>query len=143
MKKSIHIKLAKSEAEIKNCYRTLKELRPKIKLQSFTKKINKLKKYHYELVYIKDDQKIVSVAGFAVMESFYAEKFIYVFDLVTQKNQRSQQYGSRLINWLKLYAKDQGCRSLHLDSGVQRFDAHRFYFKHGMNIACYHFEIKI
>jgi len=36
-----------------------------------------------------------------------------------------------------------GCKNLELDSGVQRFDAHRFYLLKRMNISSYHFSIKI
>ncbi|MGX1791676.1 hypothetical protein ACWIDW_01820 [Microbacterium sp. NPDC055312] len=32
------------------------------------------------------------------------------------------------------------CRQLDLDSGVQRFDAHRFYLRERMNIDAHHFS---
>jgi len=43
--------------------------------------------------------------------------------------------------WVDREARRQGCGELHLDSGVgpDRADAHRFYFRHGMRIASYHF----
>jgi hypothetical protein len=46
-----------------------------------------------------------------------------------------------MIEWLKAHARELGCRQLHLDSGVQRFGAHRFYLRHGFNIASHHFSI--
>lgn len=30
---------------------------------------------------------------------------------------------------------------LHLDSGVQRYGAHRFYLRHGMDITSHHFRL--
>ena len=47
------------------------------------------------------------------------------------------------VDWLIEEARKQGCDNLELDSGVQRFDAHRFYFSKRMSISSYHFRIKI
>ncbi|WP_448213937.1 GNAT family N-acetyltransferase [Colwellia sp. MEBiC06753] len=68
-------------------------------------------------------------------------KHIYIDDLVTNQQYRSTGVGTLLIDWLKQYAKAQGCQQLHLDSGEQRFAAHRFYLRHGFNIASHHFSI--
>lgn len=37
----------------------------------------------------------------------------------------------------------RGCENLELDSGVQRFDTHRFYLLKRMRISSYHFVIAI
>lgn len=64
-------------------------------------------------------------------------------DLVVDQNSRSHGYGTILINWLIAYAKSQKCDQLHLDSGLQRFAAHRFYLRHRMNISAHHFTLKL
>ena len=40
----------------------------------------------------------------------------------------------RLVDWLVEYARAEGCDELHLNSRVQRFDAHRFYLNKRMSI---------
>ena len=47
----------------------------------------------------------------------------------------------RLFAWLEDEARHCGCTQFHLDSGLgeDRQDAHRFYFRHGLRIASYHF----
>jgi hypothetical protein len=45
-----------------------------------------------------------------------------------------------VLDWLAGVAREEGCGSLHLDSGVQRHGAHRFYFRKGMSISSYHFS---
>ena len=40
-------------------------------------------------------------------------------------------------------ARRRGCAQFHLDSGVQRFDAHRFYLHKGMNISAHHFAMPL
>ena len=46
-----------------------------------------------------------------------------------------------MMDWLKGHAREHGCGQIHLDSGIQRFPAHRFYLREGFNIASHHFSI--
>jgi hypothetical protein len=48
-----------------------------------------------------------------------------------------------LLDWLVEQARLHGCENLELDSGVQRFDTHRFYFRKRMHISSYHFRLQI
>jgi GNAT superfamily N-acetyltransferase len=64
---------------------------------------------------------------------------MYVDDLISNDESRSKGHGKKLLEWLEDYARQDGCDELHLDSGVQRFDAHRFYQREGMHISCHHF----
>jgi hypothetical protein len=48
-----------------------------------------------------------------------------------------------LLAELRERAIDAGCRSLDLDSGVQRFEAHRFYLRERMNITAHHFDLRL
>jgi hypothetical protein len=51
--------------------------------------------------------------------------------------------GGALFDWLVQLAREHECRELHLDSGVQRFDAHRFYLGKRMHITSHHFALKL
>ena len=68
---------------------------------------------------------------------------LYVDDLATLPDERSKGWGGRLFEWLEAEARRQGCAELHLDSGVQRGGAHRFYFRRRMTISAYHFALKL
>jgi GNAT superfamily N-acetyltransferase len=81
-----------------------------------------------------------AVAGFRLSECLSSGRFLYVDDLVTTAAERSCGYGEALLNWLIDYARQQQCQSFQLDSGVQRFAAHRFYFRQRLAITCYRFE---
>jgi GNAT superfamily N-acetyltransferase len=70
-------------------------------------------------------------------------RYLYVDDLVTDESERSKGYGDAIFDWLVNYAKEQNCDQFHLDSGVQRFDAHRFYFRKRMKILAYHFSFDL
>ncbi len=66
-----------------------------------------------------------------------------VDDLVTDAAARSHGYGAALFDWLVAEARRLDCRQLSLDSGVQRFDAHRFYLRKRMSITAHHFTLKL
>ena len=48
-----------------------------------------------------------------------------------------------LLGALRDLARQQDCAWLHLDSGVQRKQAHKFYFREGMTVSSFHFPEKL
>jgi GNAT superfamily N-acetyltransferase len=65
---------------------------------------------------------------------------VYVDDLVTDEASRSLGHGSALLHWVEEFGRARGCTELHLDSGVQRTGAHRFYLRERMDIVFFHFK---
>ncbi len=82
----------------------------------------------------------VAVAGWRVLANTSAIRKLYVDDLSTDSAKRSKGYGKVLLDHLTQQARDLGCKSIELDSGVQRYDAHRFYLRERMNINSHHFQ---
>jgi GNAT superfamily N-acetyltransferase len=117
----------------------MKELRPDIAEQTFVQKVRELQKFGYQLAYLEVSGRPVAVAGYRISESLAWKRYLYVDDLVTLANVRSKGYGSMLLQWLTDLASREGCEQFHLDSGVQRKDAHRFYEREGLQLPAYHF----
>jgi GNAT superfamily N-acetyltransferase len=136
----MEIRIAETDKEINRCHGTMSQLRPQIKKDDFLPRVREQEKNGYKLAFIEGDGQVVSVAGFRISETLAWGKFVYVDDLITDEDQRSKGYGDKLIDWLMEYARENQCREFHLDSGVQRFLAHRFYFRKGLTISGYHFE---
>jgi len=134
------IQIAKTDAEITECYPVLKALRPDLSAETFVSKIRDLQTAGYLLAYAVVIDSPVAVAGFRLGESLAWKRYLYVEDLATLDAERSKGYGANLLSWLMVYAGSEGCETLHLDSGVQRKDAHRFYQREGMRMASYHFS---
>jgi GNAT superfamily N-acetyltransferase len=97
----------------------------------------------YRLVCLASDGRVESVAGYRVLETLAWGRMLYVDDLVTREGSRDRGSGGRLMAWLLREARRLGCEAVHLDSGVQRFAAHGFYFKHRLRISCHHFERRL
>jgi GNAT superfamily N-acetyltransferase len=97
----------------------------------------------YRLAAVLEQGVVRAVAGYRYMEMLYCGRILYVDDLNTDPLCRSKGYGKLLMDWLKREAKANGCRELHLDSGVQREETHRFYFRERLSINCYHFRVGV
>lgn len=97
----------------------------------------------YHLACLKHNDTVVAVAGFHVSMNLAWGRFLYVEDLVVDEGARSQQFGEQLFQWLVDFAQQRDCQQLHLDSGVQRFDAHRFYLRQCMKISSHHFSMNL
>jgi GNAT superfamily N-acetyltransferase len=134
------IRFARSTDELRSCFDVMKQLRPRLELETFPERILRQQESGYRLVMALDGERVVAVAGFRIGENLAWGRFLYVDDLVTDAASRSAGHGARLLAWLEQHAVDQGCDELHLDSGVQRFGAHRFYLRHGMDITSHHFR---
>lgn len=133
------IRIAEADKEIEACYPVMRELRPHILREEFLARVRRQGLAGYRLAYLDAGQGPVAVAGFRTGENLAWGRFLYVDDLVTLPQHRSSGYGAKLLSWLKAYAAETGCGQLHLDSGLQRASAHRFYEREGMARAGYHF----
>ena len=135
----MNIQLATTDAEITACFPVMRDLRPHLEETEFLSRVRQLENAGYQLAYVAQPEGVVAVAGFWIRENLAWGRFMYLDDLVTLTSHRSQGIGSRFLAWLRNYAKQAGCRQLHLDSGTQRKDAHRFYEREGVGLFGYHF----
>ena len=119
----------------------LLQLRPSYNKESITVQIKKQMAQGYRVVYVKSEGHILAAAGFVAGEKLAWGKHIYIDDLITNESYRSKGAGALLIEWFKRHCKEAGYDQLHLDSGVQRFSAHRFYLRERFNIESHHFSI--
>jgi len=84
-----------------------------------------------------------TVLGLAVYrwhENTYDGLKFYIDDLVTDETRRSGGVGHALIAHLETIAKKLGASGLVLDSGSQRTQAHKFYFREGFVIPAFNFK---
>ena len=120
------------------------QLRPNLAPQDYLPTIKRmLQTDGYHLVALYKDETVQAVAGYRFMEMLYCGRIMYVDDLNTAEAARSQGHGHALLDWLKTEARRHGCVQLHLDSGVQRENTHRFYFRERLTINAYHFRVTL
>ncbi len=137
------VMLATTDAEIRACWPVMVQLRPHLKRADFVAAIRRQFDDGYELAFLRRGRRVAAVAGFRILHNLAWSRFCYVDDLVTDERERSRGCGAELFQWLCRRALSQGCARLELDSGVQRYGAHRFYLRHRMFISCHHFSLEL
>lgn len=138
---AMNIRVAESDAQLESVSGVLLQLRTAFTKEELLAQIREQKQHGYQIAYVESEGDVLCVAGFVVGTKLAWGKHIYVDDLVTAERHRSRGAGGKMLEWLKSHARDLDCRELHLDSGVQRFGAHRFYLREGFDIASHHFSI--
>jgi|SRR5271168_3379074 len=139
----IEIRAAQTDEEIAACYPVMHELRTHQARELFTARVRVQQRNGYRLCSLIDEGAVRSVAGFRLIENLASGRVLYVDDLVSESGARSLGYGQKLLDWLVAEARNNDCDTLELDSGVQRFGAHRFYLRNRMDIVSHHFRIDL
>ncbi|MDR2875112.1 MAG: GNAT family N-acetyltransferase [Methylobacillus sp.] len=139
------IHIAESIDDIRACYPVIRELRPHLDEEAFVAQVlRQMARHGYCLVCVRDDQgQVVAVAGFRVAEYLAWGKILYLDDLVTREASREHGHGGVLLDWVMAQARSLGCAQFHLDSGVQRHDAHRLYLGRKLKITSHHFALEL
>jgi GNAT superfamily N-acetyltransferase len=137
------VRHATTDEEVKGCFAVMQQLRTHLQEREFLPTIRRLESGGFRLAFLEDDGHVRAVAGYRVIDNLYSGRVLYVDDLVTDESARSRGYGKRLLDWLIERAREADCRTLELDSGVQRFDAHRFYLTNRMVISSHHFRLVV
>ena len=137
------IRLAETREDIGRCFEVMVELRPHFEQDPFIEQVLRQQRQGYRLAYLEDAGVVQACAGYRITEFLSFGRFLYVDDLVTAAVARSRGFGKELMDWLVAEARAEGCGELHLDSGVQRFSAHRFYLRERMEIMAHHFRLKL
>lgn len=85
------------------------------------------------------EESVLGLAVWRSTENTFAGKYMYVDDLVTDAAERSHGVGRELLAHCEKLARKMECVELVLDSGVQRADAHRFYFRERFAVTAFNF----
>ena len=131
-------------AQTASTWAVMHQLRPHLDLEQYLAMVARMRQTDgFRLAAASVDGTVGAVAGFRVMEMLYCGKILYVDDLVTDEAMRSRGLGKALLDWLRNEARSLGCAQLHLDSGLQRLDAHRLYERESLKKTAFHFAVKV
>lgn len=133
------IQLAQEDQDIERCFAVMRQLRPHLQAGAFVATVRAQMAEGYQLAYLRDGDAVACVAGFRIQRTLVAGRSLYVDDLATDEASRSSGHGAAMMDWLRQLAVAEGCGEIHLDSGVQRHRAHRFYLNRNMDIVAHHF----
>ncbi|WP_202049651.1 GNAT family N-acetyltransferase [Sphingomonas sp. So64.6b] len=138
------IEQAITDEQIAATFDVMQQLRPDLVADTYLARIRGLMASDgFRLAALREDGVVRAVAGYRVMDMLYCGRLLSIDDLVADERVRSKGYGARLLDWLKAEGRAAGCNELQLVSRVIREQAHRFYFREGLGIDCFHFRVTL
>jgi len=141
---TIQILQAESDAQIAASFEVMRQLRPHLVHDEYVPLIrNLMASDGLRLTTLLEEGEVRAVAAWRIMTMLYCGRLLYVDDLIADERSRSRGHGARLIAHLKQEARALGCREIQLISNTKREQAHRFYFREGFGIECFHFRTKL
>jgi GNAT superfamily N-acetyltransferase len=130
-----------TEAGWRAAFPVLRELRDHLTEGTYLEYLREMREEGYRLFGLYEGEDVVAVAGAGIRTNFYNGRHLFVYDLVTRPDRRSEGHGGELMAFLDEWARERDCESLTLESGLWREDAHRFYEDRlGMERYCYTFK---
>ena len=121
----------------------LLELRPHRSGSEIRSMLLTLFKEDYQIIYIGDDNLAWSVLGFRIFNCLWSGKTLFIDDLVTLSTHTKKGYAGLLFDWIKVFAKENHCEHLALNSGFNRREAYKFYLNKGLFVESLHFGRKM
>ena len=116
-----------SDADFRRAWPVMAELRTDLDEAAYMDLLASMRPGGYRLFAIEVAGDIKALAGVSIGTNFYYRRYLWVYDLITTKVARSSGQGAALMGELERFARDEGCDTIALASGLQRRDAHRFY----------------
>ncbi|OSM01486.1 GNAT family N-acetyltransferase [Magnetofaba australis] len=140
MRESVTVTLAQDEGQIAACFPLMRQLRPELEASEFVATCRQLmQEQGYRLLLARAGETILGVAGYRLGRNLAWGRHLYVDDLAVASESRGEGVGRALMNELRRLAREAACGQLHLDCGLQRSGAHRFYKRIGLTGVAQHY----
>jgi GNAT superfamily N-acetyltransferase len=122
----------------------VKELRPHLDLADF-KRLTMLAHAGdgYRVVVAEVRGEIVGMMGYRILHDLTHGSHLYIDDLVTARDARSQGHGAALLKFAEAEARRLGLNGLRLCTGSDNSEAKRFYEREGWTERAVVFKKKV
>jgi GNAT superfamily N-acetyltransferase len=116
-----------TEEEFREVFPLMLQLRSYLTEERFLRITEEMVWDGYRLFALRVNGETLALAGVAVRLNLGYGRHLWIYELVTREDRRSQGVGKQLLEWLEALARQEGCERIALSSNVRREDAHRFY----------------
>ncbi len=134
------VKLLRQD-DLEQIVRLTKQLNPDIsiaELENRQIKMFKFDTYHCFGLFNKD--KLIGVSSGWITIRLYSGKQLEIDNVIIDNFLQSKGYGKLFISEIELWAKNNNCKTIELNTYVQNDKSHKFYFNQGFHILGFHFQ---
>lgn len=106
-------------------------------------RFEEMKTQNYECAGIYDKETLIGVTGLWFCTRHYVGKSVEVDHVYIDETYRGKGLGKQFLNWIYNYVSAKGCNTVELNTYVQNYPSHKFYYNEGFEILGYHFLKKL
>lgn len=139
----MEVKKVNSKEDLLKCKDVILELRPHLKGKDITAIFKKMQGEDFHIIFIEENNKAVAFLGYRFLTMFFSGDTLYIDDLCTLPTARNKGYAGKLLDHVIVEAKTKNINAVTLDSGVQRFTAHKLYLNKNFQIESHHFHLQL
>ena len=115
----------------------------KISKTVLRERFEEMKAQNYECSGIYDDETLIGVTGLWFCTRHFAGKSVEVDHVYIDEAYRGAGLGKQFLAWIYDYVREKGCKTIELNTYVQNYPSHKFYYNEGFEILGYHFLKKL
>jgi GNAT superfamily N-acetyltransferase len=139
MKKIFTLKKLSTYEEMLPHWKLVRELSPQLTLSGYKKLLKQMIPHNYYQLAAYNAGKCIAISGYWIASKFFTGKYIEVDNFVVTKHYRSKGLGKIILKRILKEGKRNGCKVCVLDSTVENFEAHKFYYREGFIARGFHY----
>ncbi|GAB4155525.1 MAG: hypothetical protein Tsb0033_04940 [Winogradskyella sp.] len=115
----------------------------KISKSTLSSRFNEMKNQNYECAVIMIGTEIIGITGLWFCTRHYSGKSVELDHVYIKPEHRDKGLGKLFMQWIKTYCKKKGYETMELNTYVQNYPSHKFYYNESFQILGYHFLKKL
>ena len=127
-------------SEITTIIRFLRQLgSSEVSDEILSERLQEMSNQNYECLGIFEADKLIGACGMWFQTRHYAGKSCEIDHVIIDESCRGKGIGNLLMEFVYDYADKKGCQWVELNTFVENFPSHKFYYNQGFVAKGYHF----
>src|SRR5690606_41719536 len=93
----------------------------------------------YGCMGVYEKERLVAICGVCSQDRHYAGRSVEMDHVIVGETHRNHGIGKQLIAFVVEYAREKSCQWIELNTYVDNFLSHKFYYNQGFVAKGYHF----
>jgi diamine N-acetyltransferase len=94
---------------------------------------------NYECIGMYLDEQLIGVCGLWYQTRHYAGRSAEIDHFIISESYRTKGLGKQLMQFIYTHVKEKQCEWIELNTYVDNFPSHKFYYNEGFQAKGYHF----